>query len=228
VQIAPLTAEVERAWQELEAPAALLTAAGQTRPLTLADVEQLFDSHDLVLDACRRRLRSQQHQVELARRPVLFALARELSEAWPADASRDRLIASAFGARRINDSHRARLRVELGRLRRELRSIASIRATRDGFVLTPKRAQKVVVLAPPSPDHDTALLALLAGGERWSTSALALALGASQRTVQRALAALEMAGKVSSFGRGRLCRWLGSPVHGFATSLLLPAGLPVD
>ena len=46
------------------------------------------------------------------------------------------------------------------------------------------------------------MLAFLADGESWSSSALALALGASQRTVQRALDSLAAAGKVQSFGHG--------------------------
>ena len=78
------------------------------------------------------------------------------------------------------------------------------------------------LLAPPIESPDAAVLALLADGEAWSTSALALALGSSQRTVQRALVALEEAGQVRALGRGRSRRWLSAPVAGFATTLLLP------
>ena len=70
------------------------------------------------------------------------------------------------------------------------------------------------------------MLAFLADGESWSGSALALALGASQRTVQRALKELSAAGKVQAFGRGRARRWMTPPLPGFATTLLLPAPLP--
>ena len=162
--------------------------------------------------------------VRLARRPVLFALLRGLAEAWPGEAARDDLIERAFGARRTNASHRARLRVELGRLRHELRPLAEIRATAGGFALAPRGAGRVDVrlLLPPIESPDAAVLALLADGEAWSTSALALALGSSQRTAQRALAALEAAGQVRALGRGRSQRWLSAPVAGFATTLLLP------
>lgn len=223
-RVPALAAEIERAQRELQAIAARVSSAGETCELTLAGVEHLFESKQLLLDACRRELRWRQKRVVLARRPVLFELLRALAESWPSEVPRAQLIARAFAARRSDDSHRARLRVELGRLRRELRGLANVRATQRGFVL---EAESIAVLTPPSDDHDTALLALLADGARWSTSALALALGSSQRTVQRALAALESAGKVEAFGRGRTRRWLGSPLSGFATGLLLPGGLPI-
>ena len=77
-------------------------------------------------------------------------------------------------------------------------------------------------------EQHAAVLACLADGESWSSSALALALGTSQRTVQRALDALAAAGKVQAIGRGRARRWMTPPVPGFTTTLLLPAPLPVD
>ena len=166
--------------------------------------------------------------VPLATRPVLFALARTLGEAWPAGAPRDVLLARAFGAKHADESHRARLRVEIGRLRRLLRAVARVSATKQGFALSPRGAREVVVLARPVEEEHAAVLAFLADGESWSSSALALALGASQRTVQRALDSLAAAGKVQPFGRGRARRWLVPPVPGFATSLLLPPPLPVD
>jgi DNA-binding transcriptional ArsR family regulator len=116
----------------------------------------------------------------------------------------------------------------MGRLRAELRTLADIRATPRGFVLVPHRASEVVVLARPVEDEHAAVLAFLADGESWSSSALALALGASQRTVQRALDSLGTAGKVQSFGRGRARRWMTPPLPGFATTLLLPAVLAND
>ena len=138
------------------------------------------------------------------------------------------LIARAFGAKRANESHRARLRVEVGRLRAALRPLAGVSATQRGFALAPRRAREVVVLVPPVEDEHARVLAFLADGESWSTSALALALATSQRTVQRALDSLAAAGKVQSFGRGRARRWLTPPVPGFTTTLLLPAPLPGD
>jgi hypothetical protein len=150
---------------------------------------------------------------------------RALAEAWPGDVPRDVLVAQAFGAKLADDSHRARLRVEIGRLRTALRALAGVSATRRGFMLVPRSASEVAVLARPIEEKHAAVLAFLADGEAWSSSALALALGASQRTVQRALESLSMEGKVQSFGRGRARRWLTPPVPGFTTTLLLP-GLP--
>jgi hypothetical protein len=224
--IVALSAEVEHAARALVLPAARLVGAGQARSLTLAEVEGVLASADLVVDGCRRMARKGDRLVRLARRPVLFALLRGLAEAWPGEAARADLIERAFGARRANASHRARLRVELGRLRQELRPLAEIRATAAGFALTPRGpgpdAVTVRLLVPPIESPDAAVLALLADGEAWSTSALALALGSSQRTAQRALAALETAGQVRALGRGRAQRWLSAPVAGFATTLLLP------
>jgi DNA-binding transcriptional ArsR family regulator len=195
----------------------------EARPLTLAQVHAVLASPGLIVDGCRRAARRGDRMVSLERRPILFALLRELAQAWPGEATRDRLIAEAFGARRTNPSHRARLRVELGRLRQELRPLAEIAATPGGFKLTPRGDAELRLLLPPIDSPDAAALALLADGEAWSTSALALALGASQRTAQRALTALEQAGQVQALGRGRSRRWLSAPLTGFATTLLLPA-----
>ena len=220
--IDPLCAEVERAERTLALPVARLIAGGEERPLVLAEVETALASQHLIVDACRRAARLEGREVRLARRPVLFTLLRSLAEAWPGEATREILCERAFRARRTNESHRARLRVELGRLRRELRSLADVRATPGGFALLP-RSGEVLVLAPPIESPDAAVLALMADGEAWSTSALALALGSSQRTVQRALGALEASGKVRTLGRGRARRWVCAPIGGFATTLLLPA-----
>ncbi|WP_250535904.1 helix-turn-helix domain-containing protein [Caballeronia sp. AZ10_KS36] len=223
--IAALSAEVEHARALLDTPAARLIAQGETRPVLLDDVEALFASNTLVIDACRHAVRDAQTVVSLATRPVLFTLARMLGEASPGDVPRDRLIACAFRMRHADETHRARLRVEMGRLRTLLRPLAQIRATRDGYALEPHRAAQVAVLARPLDDAHAPLLACLADGEAWSSSALALALNASQRTVQRALETLAASGKVQSFGRGRARRWLAPPTPGFASALLLPAGL---
>jgi len=223
-----LTAEVESASRVLNTPAARLIVRGEEHLLLLAEVEALQASKALVVDACRNVVRDAGSTVSLARRPVLFALARALGEAWPGDMSRDTLVARAFGAKRADESHRARLRVEVGRLRRVLRTLAGVDATKQGFALAPRRAHEVVVLARPVEERHAAVLAFLADGESWSSSALALALGASPRTVQRALDELATAGKVQSFGRARARRWMTPPVPGFPTTLLLPGPLPSD
>ncbi|MDQ1545212.1 MAG: hypothetical protein QOH69_116 [Actinomycetota bacterium] len=226
--IPALTAEVESAFLVLNTPAARLIASGEERPLLLEEVEALLASKAFVVDACRHVVRDQHKVVSLAKRPVLFALARALAEAWPGDVPRDTLVARAFRLKLADESHRARLRVEVGRLRSVLRPLAEVSATQRGFALAPRRAREVVVLARPVEEKHAAVLAFLADGESWSSSALALALGTSQRTVQRALDPLAAAGKVQSFGRGRARRWMTPPVPGFTTTLLLPSPLPID
>ncbi|MDP9197962.1 MAG: helix-turn-helix domain-containing protein [Pseudomonadota bacterium] len=226
--IPALSAEVESASRVLTTPAARLIARGKERPLLLEEVEALLKSKVLVVDALRYSVRDINRVVSLARRPVLFALARTLAEAWPEDVPRDILVARAFGLKRADESLRARLRVEIGRLRSVLRPLAVVTATKQGFVLTPRRAREVVVLARPIEEQHGSVLALLADGESWSSSALALALATSQRTVQRALDSLAAAGKVQAFGHGRARRWMTAHVPGFTTTLLLPAPLPTD
>jgi hypothetical protein len=226
--IPALTAEVESAALVLSTPAARLIARGEERLLLLEEVEALLASKALVVDACRHVVRDASTVVSLARRPVLFALARALGEAWPGDVSRGTLVARAFEAKRVDESHRGRLRVEVGRLRTLLRTLAGVSATKRGFALVPRRARQVVVLARPVEEEHAAVLAFLADGESWSSSALALALGASQRTVQRALDSLATGGKVQSFGRGRARRWMTPPVPGFTTTLLLPTPFASD
>ena len=226
--IPALTAEVESAALVLNTPAARLIGRGEECLLRLDEVEALLASKAVVVDACRHVVRDARTVISLARRPVLFALARALGEAWPADVPRATLVARAFGGKHADESHRARLRVEMGRLRRMLRTLADVSATKQGFALVPRGAREVVVLARPVEEDNAAVLAFLADGESWSSSALALALGASQRTVQRALDELSVAGKVQSFGRGRARRWMTPPVPGFTTTLLLPAPLPSE
>src|SRR5260221_113441 len=212
----------------------------------VAEVEIALASRDLgwpakALDAARTTLEEHGDRVnaaharylEVRRLPLIGPLeesahARTLGEAWPGDVPRDLLLARAFGATFTDESHRARLRIEVGRLRTELRTLAGVTATKGGFVLAPRRAHEVVVLARPVDEEHGAVLAFLADGESWSSSALALALGASQRTVQRALDSLAVAGKVQSFGRARARRWMTPPALGFTTTLLLPAPLPID
>jgi hypothetical protein len=226
--IPALTAEVESASQVLDTPAARLIVRGKERLLLLEEVEALLASQALVVDACRNVVRDARSMVSLARRPVLFAIARALGEAWPADVPRDVLVARAFKGKRADESYRARLRVEVGRLRTLLRGLAAVNATKTGFSLAPRRAREVVVLARPVEEGHAAVRAFLADGEAWSSSALALALGTSQRSVQRALDSLAAAGKVQSYGGGRARRWLTPAAPGFTTTLLLPAPVPID
>lgn len=222
-----LTAEVEAAGRALTETAGHRIARGVLYPLRLDQVEALFASGTLVIDATRNLVRAGEAAIPLGGRPVLFALARALAEAWPGDVSRETLVARAFRGKEADESHRARLRVEIGRLRAELTGVAGITATKAGFALTP-RAADVAVLAPPIEDERGPLLALLADGEAWASSALAIALGTSPRTVQRALENLAAEGKVQSFGRGRALRWIAASVPGFPTTLLLPGPLPGD
>jgi hypothetical protein len=224
--IPALSAEVETAALTLIRPAARLIRQGEERPLRLEAVEQLLASDVLIVDGCRHVVRQKDRVVPLATRPVLFALARALGAAWPHDVAREELLMRAFRARHADDSHRARLRVEIGRLRAALEGLAELGATGRGFALAPCRADEVVLLAPPVDEPHGAVLAFLADGEAWSSSALALALGSSQRTVQRALESLAAAGKVQAFGHGRARRWLTPPLPGITTTLLLPGPLP--
>jgi hypothetical protein len=226
-RVPSLSAEVERASRTLDTPAARLLASGTERLLLLDDVEALLVSNAIIVDACGYGVRHAGNVVSLATRPVVFSLARALGEAWPQDVARDVLVARAFGGRVADESHRARLRVEIGRLRRVLQPIATVNATKRGFALVARNTRKVVVLARPVEEEHGAVLALLADGEAWSSSALALALGTSQRSVQRALEALAAADKVQAFGQGRARRWMSPPVPGFTTTLLLPGPLPI-
>jgi hypothetical protein len=223
-----LQAEVAQAQATLDQPAARRLGNGSEQALRLADVAALLASDALVVDACRRGLGTGAAWQSLARRPVLFALARALAQAWPGDVEREALIAEAFRTRRPDETHRARLRVEIGRLRALVKPLAGIEATARGFALRPSGGRSLVLLAPPIDGEQASLLALLADGAAWSTSALALALGASQRTVQRALAELEAGGRVRAIGQARARRWLAPPLAGFATILLLPASLPIE
>jgi DNA-binding transcriptional ArsR family regulator len=220
-RIPALVAEVDQAVRAFAAPAARLVSRGVGRLLDLEEVENLLASDMLVVDACRNVVRRGTEMVPLASRPVLLALLRALAEAWPDDVARETLLRRAFGARHADEAHRARLRVEIARLREAIRPLAALSATRDGFVLRPRA--DVAVLAPPVESDHGQVLALLGDGEAWSSSALALALSVSPRTVQRALEQLGRDGKVEAFGRGRACRWIASSVPGFPTSLLLPA-----
>ncbi len=226
--IPALIAEVESATKILEDARGAPDRARQRKAGCARRCRDVVQIKKLIVDACRHVVRDAGAIIPLAGRPVLFALARALGEAWPGDVSRSALIASAFRARFTDELHRARLRVEIGRLRKKLRAIADVNATEQGFALVPRRGREVVVLARPVEEQHADVLAFLTDGELWSSSALALALGESQRSVQRALDELAASGKVQSFGRARSRRWITPPVPGFATTLLLPAPLPGD
>lgn len=221
--IVALGAEVLAARAMLNAPVARVVGASGERSVRLDEVEKLLASRALIVDGCRRVVRCGAQTLSLVRRPVLMALAHALARAWPDDVRRDELIARVFRLELSDESHRQRLRVEIGRLRRLLDPLASIEATARGYVLKPRRVQRVVALAPPI---DEPHAQVLAHGEAWSTASLAQALGASRRTLQRALATLARAGKVQAFGHGRARRWMMPSVPGFATVLLLPVSLP--
>ncbi|MEZ2297988.1 helix-turn-helix domain-containing protein [Variovorax sp. RCC_210] len=245
-RVPALLAEVAEMRAVLERPAARRLCRGSEQVLRLDEVAALLGSGALVVDACRRAVGTGKGAVatwqSLARRPVLFALARALAEAWPGDVEREALIADAFRTRHPDETHRARLRVEIGRLRALVKPMARVEATPRGFALVPHApalvphaaglvpggTRDVVVLAPPIDGEQGALVALLSDGAAWSTSALALALDASQRTVQRALAELEAEGRVRAIGQARARRWLAPPLAGFTTILLLPAALPIE
>jgi hypothetical protein len=224
--IPALTAEVDSAKSMLNSPAAHQIVAGEERPLLLDEVQALLASTSLVVDACRFVVRGAGMSVSLSKRPILFTLVRTLAEAWPGDVPRETLIAGVFRLKLNDESHRARLRVEIGRLRTALKPLATVTATRRGFALGAQVSSDVVLLTPPVEEKHAAVFALLGDGESWSSSALALALDTSQRTVQRALDNLAAAGKVQSFGQGRARRWTTPPMPGFATTLLLPVPLP--
>jgi hypothetical protein len=224
--IPALITEIESARRALDTPAARLIARGSERSLLLDDVEEILSSKALVVDACRHIVREQQAVAALATRPVLFALVRALAEAWPGDVPRSTLLVRAFRAKFTDESHRARLRVEIGRLRKKLGALADVNATEHGFALVPHRAREVVVLARPVEEEHADVLAFLIDGESWSSSALALALGESQRSVQRALDSLAAAGRVQSLGHARARRWMAPSLPGFTTTLLLPGPLP--
>jgi len=222
-RIVPLLGEIAAARRRLREPVARVVVEGRERAVSIHELPDMAASGKLAIDGCRREVRLGSHVVSLVTRPILLELLVALAEAAPRDVGRDALIARAFGARRVNDSHRVRLRVELGRLRKLLIRVAEVRATTAGYELAARGGVGCVLLLPPVPGEASALFALLRSGEAWATSALAAAVGKSQRAVQRALSGLEQDGKVRAIGKGRAQRWVGAPSAGFATTLLLVA-----
>lgn len=225
-RVPALLGEVSDLHAQLSRPAARRQNPLGAQPMRLDEVEALLASGALVVDACRHALRIGSRGLPLARRPLLFVLLRALATAWPNDVTREALIGEAFRLRDPDETHRARLRVEIGRLRAVVKAFARIEATARGFSFRPLEDVEVAVLIPPIDGEQGALSALLADGSAWSTSALAIALGISQRSVQRALLDLQVQGNVRAVGNARAQRWLAPPLSHITTILLLPAALP--
>lgn len=219
--IAALMGEVAEAQRLLDEPAARLHHSGSTRPIALDDIERLLASDMLLVDASRNTLRCGSTIVSLASRPILMSLAVGLAQAWPGAADREALLSQVFGARHADESHRTRLRVEVARLRKLVAPLTKISATKRGFRLVPLPGE-VALLTHPMRGHEAQIMALLADGELWASSGFALVLGLSTRSVQRALKALQDAGKIQSIGRARGLRWMALTAPGFPISMQLP------
>ncbi|WP_236517164.1 helix-turn-helix domain-containing protein [Sandaracinus amylolyticus] len=213
--------------RELSAPVARVVRGGVGSDADLFAIEALSGGEVLLVDACRRVVIGARLIVRLGRRPVLFALLAALARAWPDPIARDELASSAFEVRRVNPSHRARLRVEIGRLRKAMHGLAAEPiATKEGYVLSSQR--EVVVLSPPGDDDEGARIALVLGdGASWSARELATHTGLSIRTVQRALASLVESGRAVRSGRGARVRYTrpGTPI---ASRMLLLGLLPAS
>ena len=220
---------------EHEAHLSRITIVTKGTPMVIEQIknqlERLVPIHsvtDLTLSA--HPLERELAMIKVAGRGEKRVEALRLAEAFRAqviDASTEHFIFEITGKLSKIEQFIA-LMQPLGLVEVSRTGLAAISATRDGFTLEPENATRVVVLAPPVDDPHAGVLALLADGEAWASSALALALGTSPRTVQRALDQLAQAGKVQSFGRGRSLRWIAPPVPGFPTALLLPGPLPGD
>lgn len=180
---------------------ARLSVRGQDQEVSLFEIERAAAGEQLLVDTCSSALVAGRARLSFAARPILFALLTALARSWPAVCARDALMREALGARKPNDSHRARLRVELGRLRKALEGIAEPRARDGGYVLLSERP--VVLLGPRTNDDAARVSILLADGAAWSARAVAEHLGVSLRTAQRALTTLVEAGRALRYGVGR-------------------------
>lgn len=208
---------------ELSRPIARLDEAGALKDVDAFGIEAAFQ-RAVVVDACRRLVASGRATVPLARRPILFALLLPLARAFPGDVPRDELAKRAFEAKRLNDSHRSRLRVEVGRLRKELEGLVSLTATPSGYALSSERP--IVVLLPPSDDHDANVALLLGDGAAWTAQAIAEHAGISKRTAQRALSSLVEAGRAAKLGSGRNVQYASASAP-IASRLLLLGLVPL-
>jgi tetratricopeptide (TPR) repeat protein len=208
-----LSRAIDRVEGELSLPVARLLRGGVVGSADLFAIEQVCRGDVLLVDDCRRLVLGGRASIPLARRPVVFALLLALARAWPGSTPRDELIARIFDARRSNASHRARLRVEVGRLRKILDGLgAGPVATPDGYALS--SAREVVVLLPPSDDDEARLASLLSDGASWSAQSLAEHAGVSKRTAQRVLGGLVEGGRAERTGEGKNVRYArpGAPI----------------
>jgi hypothetical protein len=204
---------------ELSRPIARLVSAGVEAPADLFAIERATSGDSLFVDACRRRVIAGRATVRLHTKPALFALLEKLARAWPASVPRDELAMRAFEVKKINPSHRSRMRVEIGRLRKELSGIAEPIATKDGYVLESKRP--VSVLLPPADDDDASIALLLSDGAAWTAQAIADHANVSKRTVLRALATLVERGHAVRVAKGKDVRYVAASRPAIASRLLL-------
>lgn len=210
--------------EELSRPIARMLRDGALRDADLYTIEGASRGDVLLVDTCRRLALAGRVTIPLARRPVLFALLSALARAWPSSVPRDALAARAFDVRRVNESHRMRLRVEIGRLRKAMDGLgAEPVATADGYALASGR--DVVVLFPSADDPAAHLALLLGDGAAWSVRSLAEHVGVSKSTAQRVLATLVKSGDVVRTGEGKHVRYVrpGTPI---ASRMLLLGLVP--
>lgn len=210
--------------RDLAAPVARLVAEGVERRIDLATIERLPES-SIVIDACRRQVVAGRASIPFAKKPVLFALVVGLARAWPRDVARDALAREAFGVQRVNASHRARLRVEVGRVRKLLAPILAPVATADGYALS--SSLPVVIVLPMADDDDAKVAVLLGDGATWTARSVADHAGISLRTAQRALGRLVDAGRVRRSGTASKAVY-ASASPAVASRLLLLGLLPHD
>ena len=208
---------------ELSNPVARIEREGVVRPADLYAIEAASTGEVMLVDACRRLVIAGRASIPLVRRPILFALLLVLARAWPGEVARDELAARAFDARRVNASHRSRLRVEVGRLRKLIAGLAEPVATDAGYALASPR--EVVTLLPPSDDDDARIAILLGDGAAWSAQSLAEHAGVSKRTAQRALAGLVENGSAIRTGKAKDVRYM-RPGPRIASRMLLLGLVP--
>jgi hypothetical protein len=214
-----LIAEVERVEASLSEPIA--RAFDEHEPLTLSAVERALAKR-VVVDGLGRRLRFRDQVVDLRRRPVLYALLAELARALPEGASGERLIRTAFAARAPNESHRARLRVEIGRLRRAIQGHVEVSAVAGAWRIRARSGERIQLIEPLGDPRFAPIEALLSDGAAWSAKSLARALGQGERTVQRSLLDLAQRGAVEPIGSARARRYaLRSRGDRIASQMLL-------
>lgn len=220
-----LSRELAAREAELSSSVARIEQAGAARDADLFAIEEAGRGDLFLVDACRRIAIAGRARVPLAKRPVLFMLLVDLARAAPASVSRDALAAHAFEARKINESHRGRLRVEIGRLRKVLEGLgAEPVATPDGYSLHSRRP--VALLVPRDEDDASRVAILLGDGASWSAQQIAESAGISKRTAQRALSELVDSGRALRTGGGRNVRYTrpGAPI----ASRMLLLGLAPD